>query len=206
MLDWYLDHLGMIVSDFLYYPGRRDRGPVMSFIRCDRGQAPADHHTLGMALGPANRYIHSAYQVSDIDAMATGGRYLAERGYHRSWGIGRHILGSQIFDYWRDSDGFLVEHFSDGDMFDGTPRTGVGGLHRLRALRNGDPGHQRLPRHLAGPGIPAGTSLGAHRAAPRQRIQPRQPARLAESGQFLTQQPIHKDTDDRWILHTADAW
>jgi catechol 2,3-dioxygenase-like lactoylglutathione lyase family enzyme len=123
-LDWYLDHLGMIVSDFMYYPGRRDRGPVMSFIRCDRGQTPADHHTLGLTLGPANRYIHSAYQVSDIDAMATGGRYLAELGYHRSWGIGRHILGSQIFDYWRDPDGFLVEHFSDGDMFDGSLEPG----------------------------------------------------------------------------------
>jgi hypothetical protein len=73
-LDWYLDHLGMIVSDFLYYPGRRDRGPVMSFIRCDRGQTPADHHTLAMALGPSNRYVHSAYQVSDIDAMGAGAR------------------------------------------------------------------------------------------------------------------------------------
>jgi catechol 2,3-dioxygenase-like lactoylglutathione lyase family enzyme len=118
VLNWYLDHLGMIVSDFLYYPGRRDRGPVMSFIRCDRGQTPADHHTLAVALGPSNRYIHSAYQVSDIDAMAAGSRYLAKLGYHRSWGIGRHIQGSQIFDYWRDPDGFLVEHFSDGDMFD----------------------------------------------------------------------------------------
>ena len=123
-LNWYLDHLGMIVSDFMYYRGRRDRGPVMSFIRCDRGQTPADHHTLAMALGPSNRYVHSAYQVSDIDAMAAGGRYLAELGYHRSWGIGRHILGSQIFDYWRDPDGFLVEHFSDGDMFDGTLEPG----------------------------------------------------------------------------------
>jgi catechol 2,3-dioxygenase-like lactoylglutathione lyase family enzyme len=123
-LNWYLDHLGMIVSDFLYYPGRRDRGPVMSFIRCDRGQAPADHHTLGLALGPSNRYIHSAYQVSDIDAMAAGSRHLAELGYHRSWGIGRHILGSQIFDYWRDPDGLLVEHFSDGDMFDGSLEPG----------------------------------------------------------------------------------
>ena len=35
-LDWYLDHLGMIVSDFMYYPGRRDRGPVMSFIQIGR--------------------------------------------------------------------------------------------------------------------------------------------------------------------------
>ncbi|HZE14312.1 MAG TPA: VOC family protein [Mycobacterium sp.] len=123
-LNWYLDHLGMIVSDFCYYPGQRQRGPIMSFIRCDRGQTPADHHTLAMALGPANRYVHSAYQVSDLDALAAGGEYLREHGYVRSWGIGRHIQGSQIFDYWRDPDGFLVEHFADGDMFDNTLEPG----------------------------------------------------------------------------------
>ena len=123
-LNWYLDNLGMIVSDFPYYPGQRDRGPVMSFIRCDRSTTPADHHTLAMALGPANRYVHSAYQVSDLDALAAGGEYLRERGYFRSWGIGRHIQGSQLFDYWRDPDGFLVEHFSDGDMFDSTLEPG----------------------------------------------------------------------------------
>ncbi|WP_435582227.1 VOC family protein [Amycolatopsis thermoflava] len=117
-LDWYLSHLGMIVSDFLYYPGQRGRGPVMSFIRCDRGGTPTDHHTLALVLGPANRYVHSAYQVPDLDSLAAGGEYLLERGYRRSWGIGRHIQGSQLFDYWRDPDGFLVEHFSDGDMFD----------------------------------------------------------------------------------------
>jgi catechol 2,3-dioxygenase-like lactoylglutathione lyase family enzyme len=123
-LNWYLDHLGMIVSDFLYYPGQRDRGPTMSFIRCDRGMTPADHHTLAIALGPADRYLHSAYQVSDLDAIAAGGEYLKDRGYQRSWGIGRHLQGSQIFDYWRDPDGFLVEHFSDGDMFDCTLEPG----------------------------------------------------------------------------------
>jgi Glyoxalase/Bleomycin resistance protein/Dioxygenase superfamily len=123
-LDWYLDTLGMIVSDFLYYPGQRERGPVMSFIRCNRGSTPADHHTLALALGPANRYVHSAYQVCDLDALAAGGEYLRERGYSRSWGIGRHIQGSQIFDYWRDPDGFLVEHFADGDTFDNTLEPG----------------------------------------------------------------------------------
>ncbi|WP_280351257.1 VOC family protein [Nocardia abscessus] len=123
-LDWYLRHLGLIVSDFLYYPGQRERGPAMSFIRCDRGRTPADHHTLALALGPANRYVHSAYQVADLDAMAAGGEYLRDHGYYRSWGIGRHIQGSQIFDYWRDPDGLLVEHFSDGDMFDCTVEPG----------------------------------------------------------------------------------
>ena len=123
-LNWYLDHFGLIVSDFLYYPGQRHRGPTMSFIRCDRGSAPSDHHTLAMALGPADRYVHSAYQVSDLDALAAGGEHLRERGYVRSWGIGRHIQGSQLFDYWRDPDGFLVEHFADGDMFDNTLEPG----------------------------------------------------------------------------------
>lgn len=123
-LNWYLEHFGLIVSDFLYYNGQRQRGPTMSFIRCDRGATPTDHHTLAMALGPANRYVHSAYQVSDLDALAAGGEHLREQGYVRSWGIGRHIQGSQLFDYWRDPDGFLVEHFADGDMFDNTMETG----------------------------------------------------------------------------------
>lgn len=123
-LNWYLEHFGLIVSDFQYFAGQRDRGPTMSFIRCDRGSTPSDHHTLAMALGPANRYVHSAYEVSDLDALAAGGEYLQERGYFRSWGIGRHIQGSQLFDYWRDPDGFMVEHYADGDVFDNTLEPG----------------------------------------------------------------------------------
>nr|WP_296765012.1 VOC family protein [Rhodococcus sp. (in: high G+C Gram-positive bacteria)] len=117
-LDWYLENLGLVVSDFLYYDGQRQRGPVMSFLRCDCGDTPTDHHSLAMTLGPSDRYVHSAYQVCDLDAIAAGSEFLTARGYNHSWGIGRHIEGSQIFDYWRDPDGFLVEHFSDGDMFD----------------------------------------------------------------------------------------
>ncbi|MFF3885630.1 VOC family protein [Streptomyces sp. NPDC001914] len=117
-LDWYLEHLGLIVSDFLFLDGQRRRGPTMAFLRCDRGSVPADHHTLALHLSPENGYVHSAYQVTDLDALAAGGAYLAERGYRRSWGIGRHIQGSQIFDYWRDPDRLLFEHFTDGDMFD----------------------------------------------------------------------------------------
>ncbi|GGV70493.1 putative 2,3-dihydroxybiphenyl-1,2-dioxygenase or glyoxalase/bleomycin resistance protein [Streptomyces pilosus] len=116
-LDWYLDTLGMIVSDFLFLDGQRGSGPTMAFIRCDLGSVPADHHTLAMHLGPGTGYVHSAYQVTDLDSIAAGGEYLNERGYQRSWGIGRHIQGSQLFDYWRDPDHFMLEHFADGDLF-----------------------------------------------------------------------------------------
>jgi hypothetical protein len=121
-LDWYLTHLGLIVSDFQYFEGQP--GPVMAFIRCDRGPTPTDHHTLALTLGPSDRYVHSAYQVADLDALAAGGEHLREAGYRRSWGIGRHVQGSQLFDYWRDPDGFLVEHFTDGDLFDDTAEPG----------------------------------------------------------------------------------
>lgn len=123
-LDWYLQNFGLIVSDFLFLDGQRDRGPVMAFIRCDRGSTPSDHHTLAMMLAPEAGYVHSAFEVADLDALAAGGEYLAEQGYRRSWGVGRHIQGSQVFDYWRDPDRFMVEHYADGDLFDNTLEPG----------------------------------------------------------------------------------
>ncbi|WP_235031067.1 VOC family protein [Nonomuraea solani] len=89
-------------------------------MRCDLGSVPADHHTLAMHLGPRVGYVHSAYQVTDLDAVAAGGQHLADQGYRRVWGIGRHIQGGRIFDYWRDPDEMMVEHYADGDLFDAT--------------------------------------------------------------------------------------
>ncbi|MCG8914510.1 VOC family protein [Actinokineospora sp. PR83] len=161
-LDWYLDHLGLIVSDFLHFPGQRDRGPTMSFIRCDQGSTPVDHHTLAMTLGPRSRYVHSAYQVADLDALAAGGEHLRALGYRHSWGIGRHIQGSQIFDYWRDPDGFLVEHFTDGDRFDSSLEPGwaemtASGLAQWGPPATADflgvaPGRESLREALSMPG------------------------------------------------------
>jgi len=123
-LDWYLDTLGLIVSDFCYLDGQRGRGPVMAFIRCDQGSVPSDHHTLAMLLQPHSGYVHSAYQLTDLDEVAASGQYLRDRGYRHSWGIGRHIQGSQIFDYWRDTDRLMFEHYADGDVFDSSVAAG----------------------------------------------------------------------------------
>ena len=32
-----------------------------------------------------------------------------------AWGVGRHVLGSHIYDYWHDPYGHVHEHMSDGD-------------------------------------------------------------------------------------------
>ena len=129
-LDWYLDTLGLIVSDFLYLDGQRDRGPAMAFIRCDLGSVPADHHTLAMALQPRTGYLHSAYELTDLDEVAASGEYLREEGYRHAWGLGRHIQGSQIFDYWRDPDRAMFEHYTDGDVFDAAMEPGWAPLSR----------------------------------------------------------------------------
>jgi len=123
-LDWYLGTLGLIVSDFLYLDGQRERGPAMAFIRCDQGSVPTDHHTLAMVLQPRTGYVHSAYQLTDLDEVAASGEYLRERGYRHAWGLGRHIQGSQIFDYWRDPDRLMFEHYADGDVFDSSAEPG----------------------------------------------------------------------------------
>ena len=45
-------------------------------------------------------------------------------------GIGRHILGSQIFDYWQDPWGDKHEHYCDGDLFTADEPTGVHAVSR----------------------------------------------------------------------------
>ena len=78
-----------------------------------------------MALGPSNRYVHSAYQVCDLDAIAAGSQYLKTRGYHHSWGIGRPHPGQpRSSTTGATRTAFLVEHYADGDMFDCTLEPG----------------------------------------------------------------------------------
>ena len=35
--------------------------------------------------------------------------------YEHMWGIGRHLLGSQVYDYWADPWGRVHEHWADSD-------------------------------------------------------------------------------------------
>jgi hypothetical protein len=58
------------------------------------------------------------------DGWPAVNRYLRDNGYHRTWGIGRHIQGSQLFDYWHDPERLMMEHFADGDLFDSSMAAG----------------------------------------------------------------------------------
>jgi catechol 2,3-dioxygenase-like lactoylglutathione lyase family enzyme len=112
---WYRKHLGLLPTDVLCSSTGR---PVLAFNRLDKGDAPADHHTVVLAGGLDPGYMHSAYETLDQDSVGQGQQFLKQKGWKHFWGMGRHILGSQIFDYWLDPNGLEMEHYADGDVFD----------------------------------------------------------------------------------------
>lgn len=121
-LAFYRDELGFKVSD-AYYAGTRDN-TVVAFLHCGLGDEYTDHHTIALiGLGNQQRNIdHTAFEVLDWDDLAAGSRHLEADGQRHSWGIGRHIQGSQVFDYWYDPFGNKLEHWTDGDLVnDATP-------------------------------------------------------------------------------------
>jgi hypothetical protein len=97
--------------------GRRDEA-VGAFMRLDRGAQPTDHHTLFLLGTGKPAFHHAAFEVLDLDDLMAGHAHLAAKTRQPYWGVGRHLLGSQIFDYWRDPWGHTVEHWTDGDVFD----------------------------------------------------------------------------------------
>lgn len=126
-LDWYTRHFNIIPSDILYVPldkidpetNQPARKEVALFAGIDRGQDLVDHHTMFLTTlspGVEKHVHHCSFEVHDYDTQALGHQWLAEKGYDSVWGVGRHILGSQIFDYWWDINGFMVEHYADGDL------------------------------------------------------------------------------------------
>ena len=113
-VQWYMLHFGLLATDALCIS---DGSPAIVFLRPNRGSELSDHHTIVIGKGGSAGYQHSAYEVLDVDSVAQGQQYLKMKKREHVWGIGRHILGSQIFDYWHDVSGFEFEHYADGDVF-----------------------------------------------------------------------------------------
>lgn len=115
MFAWYTEVIGLAPSDFV----QRDGRPVTCFFHIDREKEFSDHHSFffkPVKPGQEPGVAHAAFEVHDFDVQQLGHNYLESRGYQLCWGVGRHVLGSQVFDYWFDTSGFMVEHYADGDL------------------------------------------------------------------------------------------
>lgn len=132
---WYKERFGFITSDEIAVDSEVSIG---AFLRCDRGDTPTDHHSLFLLQDPKGAgFHHAAFEVVDMDDLQKGHDHLAAAGWTAEWGIGRHVLGSQVFDYWRDPWGRMLEHWTDGDLFAAADGSRIAPLPDLLAVQWG---------------------------------------------------------------------
>lgn len=113
-VQWFRETLGLIGSDDVY-AGSKDN-VIGSFNRLDRGRDYVDHHTFFCLHYPKAGLNHFSYEVQDIDDVFMGHAHMRQKDkYEHMWGIGRHLLGSQVYDYWADPWGRVHEHWADSD-------------------------------------------------------------------------------------------
>ena len=111
---WFRDTLGFVCSDDVY-AGSKDN-IIGSFNRCDRGETFVDHHVFFCIRNDRAGLNHLSFEVQDVDDVFMGHDYLEKIGkYEHMWGLGRHLLGSQVYDYWADPWGRVHEHWADTD-------------------------------------------------------------------------------------------
>jgi catechol-2,3-dioxygenase len=103
MEQFYGGTLGFRLSDTL--------ADFMTFWRCN-----ANHHSIAFA-SPRNAdqrgLNHAAFDVKDWKDLMRGVFFLGERGVKRMWGPGRHLAGNNLFSYYFDPEGNVVEYTTE---------------------------------------------------------------------------------------------
>ena len=121
-VQWFMDRFNFLPSDHFATP---DEETVYgTFIRLDRGDELVDHHFMLILQSDWVGVHHCSFEVTDLDSVMSAHDFLFAQGYTLDVGVGRHMLGSQIFDYWKDPFGFRVEHYTDGDQVNATHQPG----------------------------------------------------------------------------------
>ncbi|KXH36802.1 hypothetical protein CSAL01_01172 [Colletotrichum salicis] len=116
-LKWYTGLMNLVPTDAVFDP--QTNKDTTCFMHIDRGSTFTDHHSFFLGAHPFSQtpFVHHAsFEVNDMDTHALGHEWILKKGYTNCWGIGRHVLGSQFFDYWLDSSGNILEHYCDGDQ------------------------------------------------------------------------------------------
>jgi catechol 2,3-dioxygenase-like lactoylglutathione lyase family enzyme len=104
-LKFYEDVLGFKVSDW--------SENQMVFIRCN-----ADHHSISFNRADFAALNHIAYEMPSIDAEMRGIGRLKAADCPVRWGVGRHGPGNNVFAYFVDPNGFVIEYTTEVQVVD----------------------------------------------------------------------------------------
>jgi catechol 2,3-dioxygenase len=101
---FFIDTLGFRLSD---------QTDMMEFVRCS-----ADHHSIAVARGDGPSLNHCAYEMENIDGLMRGAGRMKLSGFNVEWGLGRHGPGDNVFTYFVEPNGFVVEYTAEVEQVD----------------------------------------------------------------------------------------
>ncbi len=85
-----------------------DRSKLMAFLCCN-----TDHHAVVLAEAPSNGLNHVAFLMPDLESVMRGSGLVVDKGYPIGWGVGRHGPGDNVFAYFIDPQGVVIEYTAE---------------------------------------------------------------------------------------------
>ena len=87
--------------------------PVVAFLHGVHG---SDHQLLALLLSDHRGMHHNSWDMGSVQDVGLGQAWMYRGGYKEGWGIGRHVLGANYFNYVRDPWGSYSEYSADIDF------------------------------------------------------------------------------------------
>jgi catechol 2,3-dioxygenase len=85
-----------------------DRSKAMAFVRCN-----SDHHAVVIADAGVNGLNHVAFLMPNLEAVMRGSGRMIDAGFPIAWGVGRHGPGDNVFTYFIDPVGTVIEYTAE---------------------------------------------------------------------------------------------
>ena len=85
-----------------------DRSKAMAFVRCN-----SDHHAVVIADAKLDGLNHVAFLMPSLEAVMRGSGRMIDAGFPIAWGVGRHGPGDNVFSYFIDPVGTVIEYTAE---------------------------------------------------------------------------------------------
>lgn len=96
-----------------------DLSNLMGFLRTN-----GDHHAIVLANETVDTLNHIAFLHDSLESVMKAGGKMCDAGYPVAWGPGRHGPGDNVFLYFIDPFGFVIEHTAEVLLIDDNFRFG----------------------------------------------------------------------------------
>lgn len=107
---FFTDAMGFVLTD---------RSKMMAFVRTND-----DHHSIVIADAAVNTLNHIAFQLPTWEGVMRAAGRMVDHQFPIGWGPGRHGPGDNVFTYFVDPFGFVIEYTSEVLQVDDGYRVG----------------------------------------------------------------------------------